>query len=186
MSTSGHVCMQKLPLTVVDLAEQSPSITGDGSPVLGERTSSVYYLHRRTGKLLSSFQSSGAYPNPYHLNNTRPHGPRGAGGDRERIRVEEGGSDGDGEQDPSVGGVQDEGGESGEGGEEEPSLWDMDAADVIAVGRVSFLVEAKHALTRETLWNMTFSRWQHVPLPGGLFDEAALLNVGEGVYHSSF
>lgn len=155
-----HSCLQKLPLTVVDLAEQSPSITGDGSPVLGERSSSVYYIHRRTGKLLSTFQSSGASPPAPNLNSTRPRGPRGVG------LQDEGG------------GVQDEG---EEGGQEGASLWNMPAADVVAVGRVTYMVEAKHALTRETLWNMTFSRWQHMPLPGGEFDEASLLNVGEGV-----
>ena len=70
-------------------------------------------------------------------------------------------------------------GNSGEPGQ--VSLWNMHAEDVVAVGRVTYLVEAKHALTRETLWNMTFARWQHMPLPGGIFEEASLLNVGEGM-----
>lgn len=169
--TYSNACVQKLPLTVVDLAEQSPSITGDGSPVLGERSSSVYYIHRRTGKLLSTFQSPGAPPQPGSLNSTRPHSPNEGPGVGVGVGVGVGAHD-------AAGGVEDE---WGEGGHEEVSLWNMHAADVVAVGRVTYLVEAKHALTRETLWNMTFSRWQHMPLPGGEFVEASLLNVGEGV-----
>ena len=69
-----------------------------------------------------------------------------------------------------------------DGGDGRASLWNMETADVVAIGRVTYLVEARHALTRETLWNMTFSRWQHMPFPGGEFVEASLLNIGEGVH----
>ena len=53
---------QKLGVTATQLMEQAPSIASDGSVILGERKSTLYYLDRRTGQLLSSFTSSGANP----------------------------------------------------------------------------------------------------------------------------
>lgn len=165
--------MQKLPLSVVDLAEQSPSITGDGSPVLGDRSSTVYYLHRRTGQLLSTFNSSPSdKSNGRNLNLGSNSGASTVGGSS---------SASDSPHQGGGGGVN-PGGDSGNPGEPgQVSLWNMHAEDVVALGRVTYLVEAKHALTRETLWNMTFARWQHMPLPGGMFEEASLLDVGEGM-----
>ena len=37
--------------------EQSPSVTGQGAPVLGSRTTSVHYLHRGTGRLFNAVRS---------------------------------------------------------------------------------------------------------------------------------
>jgi hypothetical protein len=56
----------------------------------------------------------------------------------------------------------------------------MDPADVLAIGRVTYLVEARHVLTHATLWNMTFSRWQPMPSAGSMFQDQPLLNIGEG------
>lgn len=119
----------------MDLAEQSPSITGDGAPVLGERHSSILFLHRRTGQLLSSFHTAG-------IDKDAAEAP---------LRPEE--------------------------------LQHMRASDVLAVGRVRYAVEAKHALSRETIWNVTFAHWQHIPLPGTPHDAEALMNIGEGACH---
>lgn len=124
--------LQKLPLSVIDIAEQSPSITGDGAPVLGERHSSILFLHRRTGQLLSSFHTSRAHTDA---------------------------------AEPSLSPEQ---------------LQHMRASDVLAVGRVSYAVEARHALSRETIWNVTFAHWQHIPLPGTPHTAEALMNIGEG------
>lgn len=117
---------------MIDLAEQSPSITGDGAPVLGERDSSIFFLHRRTGQLLSSFHTDKAH------------------------------------EDASPAPLDSE------------QLQHMRASDVMAVGRVSYTVEAKHALSRETIWNVTFAHWQHIPLPGTPHAEEALMNIGQG------
>jgi hypothetical protein len=53
----SHVIAQKLPVTVPELVELSPSITVDNALVLGSKQTTVFMLDRRTGKLLKTFSS---------------------------------------------------------------------------------------------------------------------------------
>jgi hypothetical protein len=41
--------LQRLPFSVQELVESSPSVTGDGAPVLGSKRTLVHYLSRSTG-----------------------------------------------------------------------------------------------------------------------------------------
>lgn len=45
-------CVQRLPLTLPELVQSSPSRADDGSIVVGTRVSSVFLLHKGTGQLV--------------------------------------------------------------------------------------------------------------------------------------
>ena len=51
------VLVQKLPFDVRQLVEQSPSVTGQGAPVLGSKHTSVHYLSRASGALHNTVRS---------------------------------------------------------------------------------------------------------------------------------
>lgn len=44
-------------MTIPELVENSPSITADGSVIIGGQSAALYYLDLDTGKLMSSFSS---------------------------------------------------------------------------------------------------------------------------------
>lgn len=49
---------QRLPVTLPDLVAAAPSLTDDGSVILGERRSTVYLLDAATGRLLQALSNS--------------------------------------------------------------------------------------------------------------------------------
>ena len=50
--------MQRLPFSVQQLVESSPSVTGEGAPVLGSKHTRVHYLDRATGALHNTLDPS--------------------------------------------------------------------------------------------------------------------------------
>lgn len=55
--------IQRLPITLPELVDTSPSLTDDGSVILGKRVTRVYVLDRQTGSLLQ-VMSDVATPGP--------------------------------------------------------------------------------------------------------------------------
>ena len=50
--------MQRLPITMKELVEASPSLTDDGSIIVGNRKSSVYMLDVTSGRLVQMLSGS--------------------------------------------------------------------------------------------------------------------------------
>ncbi len=56
--TSHHHAAQRLPITLPELVESSPSLTEDGSIIVGNRKSSVIMLDVATGRLVQSLSGT--------------------------------------------------------------------------------------------------------------------------------
>ena len=48
------VCVQLSPVTVSELVESSPSLSVDGSAIVGSLSTTLYYIDSKTGKLLKT------------------------------------------------------------------------------------------------------------------------------------
>ena len=51
--------LQKLPFTVAEVVENSPSLTRDGGLVVGSRHTTVFMVHAETGQLVRAFAEVG-------------------------------------------------------------------------------------------------------------------------------
>lgn len=49
---------QRLPISLPELVESAPSLTSDGSIILGKRDSKVFLLDRRTGRTLHTLSNA--------------------------------------------------------------------------------------------------------------------------------
>lgn len=49
---------QRLPISLPELVEAAPSLTADGSIILGRRESKVFVVDRRTGRRLSTISNA--------------------------------------------------------------------------------------------------------------------------------
>jgi hypothetical protein len=60
--TSGgiNVGLEKLPISLPELVDAAPSLTGDGSVVLGNRQTTLYVLERSSGRLLHVMSNAAA------------------------------------------------------------------------------------------------------------------------------
>jgi hypothetical protein len=63
-ATSNHPLAirppQRLPLSLPELVQAAPSLTADGSVIVGRRESRIYVLDRHTGQPLTTLTSDGA------------------------------------------------------------------------------------------------------------------------------
>lgn len=50
--------VQRMSVTIPELVDNSPSVTADGSVIIGGQSAALYYLDLDTGKLMNSFSSS--------------------------------------------------------------------------------------------------------------------------------
>mgnify|MGYP001807107570 CR=1 FL=1 len=49
---------QRLPISLPELVESAPSLTADGSIILGSRDSKVFLLDRRTGRSVTTLSNA--------------------------------------------------------------------------------------------------------------------------------
>jgi hypothetical protein len=54
------VGLEKLPISLPELVDAAPSLTGDGSVVLGNRQTTLYVLERSSGRLLHVISNTAA------------------------------------------------------------------------------------------------------------------------------
>lgn len=52
------VILQRLPISLPELVESAPSLTADGSLILGRRDSKVFLLDRRTGRSVHTLSNA--------------------------------------------------------------------------------------------------------------------------------
>lgn len=142
---------QRLPLSIPELAEQSPTIAGNGAPVLSERRNELLYLDRSSGRLLAAFPAPATAAGSAEAG-TSAHAPAF-----------------------SVPAEADESGVAGAA-----SLAGAAPRRVLAVGRVTYDVHARHPLTGEKLWSVLYSAWSHLPTPGVDADVAPLFDMATG------
>lgn len=56
--TLAVVSLQRLPISLPELVDAAPSLTADGSIIMGRRESKVFLLDKRTGQPLSTISNA--------------------------------------------------------------------------------------------------------------------------------